>query len=102
MTRRCRIGDLTQEQLDQACDDARHDFDTQYSEVEIMGAIIEAAAILAHRHSLRAYDAVQLATALELRHILIQNEPVPPDFNMISADRDNGRGAHGRSHRRGS
>ena len=39
----------------------------QYTVVEITDGVVRRAAVLAERHELRAYDAVQLAAALDLR-----------------------------------
>jgi len=39
----------------------------QYSTVEITDAVVRRAGALAERHALRAYDAVQLAAALDMR-----------------------------------
>lgn len=85
LTRSFRRGNLTQQEFDGAHDESRVDFENQYLNIEVTGAIVEEAVDLSYRHGLRAYDAVQLATALEVRRIL-QNEPVPLNPMMITAD----------------
>jgi predicted nucleic acid-binding protein len=54
-------------------------FTTQYVIVEASARLIDHAAMLAQKHALRGYDAVQLAAALEVRaHI--------PSLTFLSAD----------------
>ena len=48
--------------------------------------IIEAAIDLALKHNLRAYDAVQLASALEIRDLLFQDSQNPVALTLVSAD----------------
>jgi len=60
LTRRFNEGDLTRIELDQACDELRLDC-SAYLLVDITSQILEAAVGNARNHSLRAYDAVQLA-----------------------------------------
>ena len=84
LTRRFRVGDLTVQQLDQACDEVRQDAEA-YISVSLTNDLIRAAVGLARTHGLRGYDAVQLATALEVRNALIENE-LGQDFTLVSAD----------------
>jgi len=70
LTRRFRVGDLTVQQLDQACDEAKQDAEA-YISSSLTNDLIRAAVGLARTHGLRGYDAVQLATALEVRDALI-------------------------------
>lgn len=84
LTRRFRVGDLTVQQLDQACDEARQDAEA-YICASLTDDLIRAAVGLARTHGLRGYDAVQLATALQVRDALIQNQ-LEQDFTLVSAD----------------
>ena len=59
-------------------------FSTQYGLVPLLPAVINDAKDLLERHPLRAYDAVQLATALQMRRLLVAGGAVAPIF--LSAD----------------
>ena len=82
--RRQREGTLSQVEVDQTVDDLRIDFDTQYQVVELSEELAEEAAWLVQRHPLRAYDAVQLASALYLASALPALST--PSFIFLSAD----------------
>ncbi len=56
----------------------------RYGRLRVNDAVIEAAVELIQRHPLRAYDAVQLATALILNNALIA-DTLPP-LTFVSAD----------------
>lgn len=56
----------------------------RYGRLKVNDAVIEAAVELIQRHPLRAYDAVQLATALILNSALIADQ-LPP-LTFVSAD----------------
>ena len=56
----------------------------RYGRLRVNDAVIEAAVDLIQRHPLRAYDAVQLATALILNSTLIADK-LPP-LTFVSAD----------------
>ncbi len=84
LARRFRAGDLTQQQVDLAVADAHQDFGGFYI-VEIFDDIVKRAVNLAQRHGLRAYDAVQLSTAIEVRSIVATAEPRDL-FYIVSAD----------------
>jgi predicted nucleic acid-binding protein len=70
LTRRFNEGDLSQLELDQACDELRQDSAT-YLLVDVTTQILETAVANARNHSLRAYDAVQLAAAITVRTALL-------------------------------
>lgn len=57
---------------------------TQYEFLELTSTIIERSRFLLERHPLRAYDAVQLASALVMRETLQANRLPAPIF--LSAD----------------
>lgn len=85
LTRRFHVGDLTQQERDQSVHDIREDC-RSYFTVNISDQVVESAVELAVRHNLRAYDAVQLASALEVRSISVENPTAPIDFTLVSAD----------------
>ena len=84
ITRRFNEGDLTQGQLDQACDELGQDC-AAYFLVDITGQVLEAAVGNARSHSLRAYDAVQLASAIAVKTALV-TQGAAIDFTLVSAD----------------
>jgi predicted nucleic acid-binding protein len=84
LTRRLNRRDINQTGFDEACDDLEQDFATQYRIVALTEAIIRNAAGLARRHGLRAYDAVQLAAALETSRIISKVEAT--QLTLVSAD----------------
>ena len=64
LARRQREGSLSGNQASLILQAFRYHFDTQYQKVELLPAVIQMAGQLVSRHPLRAYDAVQLASAL--------------------------------------
>ena len=84
LTRRLRRNDIFQAEFNDACDDLQQDFATQYRIVALTGEIIEDAAALAQKHGLRAYDAVQLAAALDTSRVVSQVEAT--ELILVSAD----------------
>ena len=67
LARRQREDSLSPEQMDRAIRSFRYDFDMQYQVVEIDRTLTETAGQLVTRHPLRAYDAIQLASALHIQ-----------------------------------
>ena len=59
--------------------DFHHDFAGQYLIIEITSALVHRAGLLARKHALRGYDALQLATALEI-------QAIEPSLIFVSAD----------------
>lgn len=86
LTRRLRRSDITQAEFNDACDDLQQDFATQYRIVALTEEIIEDAAELAQKHGLRAYDAVQLAAALDTSRVVSQVDST--ELTLISGDLD--------------
>lgn len=84
LTRRLRRSDITQAEFNDACDDLLQDFATQYRIVALTEAIIEDAATLAQKHGLRAYDAVQLAVALDTSRVVWQVDST--GMTLVSGD----------------
>jgi uncharacterized protein len=64
LARRQREGSLSTNQASQILQAFRYHFDTQYQKVELLPVVTQMAGQLVNRHPLRAYDAVQLASAL--------------------------------------
>ncbi len=62
----------------------RRNFSANFLKIETNLSVIEQAAALAERHALRGYDAVQLASAVNL-HLRRQKAGLPP-LVFISAD----------------
>jgi predicted nucleic acid-binding protein len=85
LTRRFNEGDLTRVELDQVCDELSQDCAT-YFLVDITTPILEAAVRNARNHSIRAYDAVQLASAIAVRTALLAMQGNAIDFTLVSAD----------------
>jgi predicted nucleic acid-binding protein len=64
----------------------REHFAGRYSVIEVTPALLSDAIRLANLHALRAYDAVQLAVAIEVNRIYRTAGPGP--VILLSADRD--------------
>ena len=79
VTRRERGGSIAPQDAATAVADFQLDFARQYIVVEVSAALVTQAAMLARRHALRGYDAVQLAAALEIH----ANDP---SLTLLSAD----------------
>jgi predicted nucleic acid-binding protein len=79
IARRRRLGSLSPAEAAQALIAFRQDFAQQYRIVEIAVPLLQQASQLAERHVLRAYDAVQLAAALEIH-------AADPSVTLLSAD----------------
>lgn len=82
LLRRQREDNLPRESVGRSIEAFRYDWETQYLVVELERAVTEWAGELVQRHILRAYDAVQLASALHLQALLAPVER--PTF--LSAD----------------
>jgi len=84
LARRQREGSLSAEQFVVTLQDFRYDFENLFQVIEIDQALIETAGELVIQYPLRAYDAVQLASALRFQSNLAQ---IPNDqLVFISAD----------------
>ncbi|MGC9336182.1 MAG: type II toxin-antitoxin system VapC family toxin [Anaerolineae bacterium] len=84
LARREREGSLDSEAVSRALDTLRYDLDTQYQVVELDPSVAGMAAQLARLHPLRAYDAVQLASAQQIYAAFAQD--VDPPFTFLTAD----------------
>jgi predicted nucleic acid-binding protein len=90
LARRCREGAFPVEERDRAIRQVREDFRT-LSLVELTTAVVEKATALLAGHALRAADALQLGSCLELQERL--GLPVPFavfDFRLMAAARAEG------------
>jgi uncharacterized protein len=79
IARRRRLGSLSPAQSGHALNAFRQDFAQRYRIVEITIPLIQEASRLADSHVLRAYDAVQLAPALDIHRL-------DPSLTLLSAD----------------
>ena len=84
LARRERERFLDSDAISQALDTLRYDLDTQYQVVELDPGVAEAAAQLVRVHPLRAYDAVQLASAQQVYAVFSQDANAP--FTFLTAD----------------
>jgi len=67
LARKEREGAFSTDEHDAAVEQLRQDFREVYLPRPVTGDVVARAGELAHKHALRAYDAVHLATALVLR-----------------------------------
>ena len=82
--RRQREGSITSTAATQLVQTLRSDFNTQYQVIEIDLTLIETAGQLVSQYPLRAYDAVQLASALRIQPIFDQTPS--SQFLFLTAD----------------
>ena len=75
--RRCREGYITISERDQLIATLHHDCKVAYHVLNVTDNVLTEAVALLKKYPLRAYDAIQLATALVANRILIQ-EALPP------------------------
>jgi hypothetical protein len=83
--KRRREGSITAPDAAKAVVDFTKDFNRQYQPMDVTRATVEQAAVLAERHGLRGYDAVQLATVLEAQ--AVRDSLGLPRLIFVSADR---------------
>ncbi len=84
IARRLKNVSLTTADAQNALAAFQHDLTNNYFTVEITPALLSSAIILATKHALRGYDAVQLAAALEANDERIANALTP--LTLVSAD----------------
>jgi hypothetical protein len=84
ISRRKRNGDLTPAAAAAALYDVRADFASDYQVIEVTAALIAQAETLAEKHTLRGYDAVQLAAAIQVN--AAYGVAGQPAVTLISAD----------------
>ena len=86
IARRLKIGSISAGDAQNALAAFQHDLTNNYFTVEITPILLSAAMNLATKHSLRGYDAVQLAAALEANDERIASGLAP--LTIVSADVD--------------
>jgi predicted nucleic acid-binding protein len=86
VTRRQHRGELSPAQAAAILGHFRRHLTQRYRVIELTPALFNDAMLTARKHHLRAYDAVQLAVALEV-HRLQQDAGLSP-VTLISADQD--------------
>lgn len=86
LARRIRTGSLTGVAAESAMSAFRADFSNVYLVSELTPALVERAMDLAQTHSLRGYDAIQLAAALDV-NAERRGYGFPP-LTLVSADMD--------------
>jgi predicted nucleic acid-binding protein len=86
ITRRQHQGDLSAAQAGAILGHFRRHLSQRYRVVELTPELFSNAMLSARKHRLRAYDAVQLAVALEVRQIHQETGGGP--VTVVSADRD--------------
>lgn len=84
LARRQREGSLLPDSVAKAIRTFRYDLDTQYQVVELDRMLAETAGQLVGKHPLRAYDAVQLASALRVQPAFARAESTSLTF--LAAD----------------
>jgi uncharacterized protein len=86
ITKRLRMRNITTTDAGTAILQFRYDFDNQYLIIGMTSKMIIDASALPETYQLRAYDAIQLATALEVN---TQNHAIGlPALTLVSADND--------------
>jgi uncharacterized protein len=86
IARRLKNGSVTAADAQNATAAFQHDLTNNYFTVEITPVLLSVAMILATKHALRGYDAVQLAAALEANDERIANGLAP--LTLVSADKE--------------
>jgi uncharacterized protein len=84
LTKRMRVGSLTSTAANKAIARFEREFTNRYLLIEVSPQIIKRAMTLAKNHTLRGYDAVQLASALQANQDRLAIGGTPLTF--ISAD----------------
>ncbi len=84
LSRRRREGSVPPDDFDLVLQAFREDFENQYRVIEVDEALVEKAGELVVQYPLRAYDAVQLASALRLQSAVASLREVQLVF--VSAD----------------
>jgi predicted nucleic acid-binding protein len=91
INKRVRMGDIDAADAASAVANFEYDLANQYNTLEATETLLKNAAALTGKYKLRAYDAVQLAAALEINNqLLALGMPAAsmPALTLISADDD--------------
>jgi predicted nucleic acid-binding protein len=62
--RRFRAGNLSKNELQNACDLFKHDFEEFFARLPVTKSVVDTGMHLIQKHPLRGYDSIQLATAI--------------------------------------
>ena len=81
---RQREGSITSSDVTRAIRTFSYDLDMQYQVAELSAALVRATGELVIQHPMRAYDAVQLASALRVQSDLVETGVTPLTF--LTAD----------------
>jgi uncharacterized protein len=91
INKRVRPGDINAADAATAIANFEYDLANQYNTLEVTETLLKNAAALTSKYKLRAYDAVQLAAAMEInQQLLALGMPAAgmPALTLISADGD--------------
>jgi len=80
-----REGNLVTVNVTTAIQACQYDFDIQYQVIELDLSLTQQAGQLAQKHPLRAYDSIQLASALKLQSVFAQFAEA--SFTFVAADK---------------
>jgi hypothetical protein len=83
--RRLRDGSLSAQRFDLIAQKVREDFENEYRVIDVDRTLIETAGALVMQNPLRAYDSVQLASALRVQSLLTSM----PETQLIFVSADN-------------
>jgi Predicted nucleic acid-binding protein, contains PIN domain len=83
--RRLRDGSLSAQRFDLIAQKVREDFENEYRVIDVDQTLIETAGELVMQHPLRAYDSVQLASALRFQSTTLLSQP-ETQLIFVSAD----------------
>ena len=83
--RRLRDGSLSAQRFDLIAQKVREDFENEYRVIDVDQTLIETATELVMQHPLRAYDSVQLASALRFQSTTLLSQP-ETQLIFVSAD----------------
>jgi uncharacterized protein len=84
LARRTRSGSISASNAATAMAQFKTDLQNEYQVIEITATVTDQAMLLAEKHALRGYDAVQLAGAYELNRLAISSALAPIAF--VAAD----------------
>ncbi|MGL5065126.1 MAG: type II toxin-antitoxin system VapC family toxin [Microcoleus sp.] len=83
--RRLRDGSLLTDRFDLILQKVREDFENEYRVIDVDRTLIETAGELVMQHPLRAYDSIQLASALQVQSAIV----AIPETQLIFVSADN-------------
>ena len=85
LARRLRDGSFSAQRFDLIAQKVREDFENEYRVIDVDQTLIETATELVMQHPLRAYDSVQLASALRFQSTTLVSVP-NTQLVFVSAD----------------